>query len=177
MGEISVLAVWGLLMIGGGYYVMTRIWNWNVVAASIPYVLGVTTVIFGKHIDKVKIDKDKKIFTLPVLIGEKAARYSVLAMMLLPYLITIVLIITKFFTPVMLIVVMAIPTFLKTYPAYLKPKPDIRPSDFPDGQGGWPLYFAPMAFVNNRAFGIWFLMGLIIDVALRLTPATSQFWR
>ena len=73
MGEIAVLVVWGPLMIGGGYYVLTHVWSWNVIWASLPYVLGVTTVIFGKHIDKVLIDKTKKIFTLPVLIGEKSS--------------------------------------------------------------------------------------------------------
>ncbi|MGB8982283.1 MAG: prenyltransferase, partial [Anaerolineales bacterium] len=100
LGEVAVLLVWGPLMIGGGYYVLAHQWNWNVVMASIPYVLGVTTVIFGKHIDKFKIDREKRIFTLPVLIGEKAARYAVLTMMVLPYLFTFYLIATKFFTPV-----------------------------------------------------------------------------
>ena len=71
LGEVAVLIVWGPLMIGGGYYVLAHQWNWTVVIASLPYVLGVTTVIFGKHIDKQKIDQVKKIFTIPVLIGEK----------------------------------------------------------------------------------------------------------
>lgn len=177
MGEIAVLIVWGPLMIGGGYYVMAHKWDWNVMIASIPYVLGVTTVIFGKHIDKFKIDKEKKIYTLPVLIGEKAARYTVLAMMILPYLFTGYLIAIKFFTPAMLIVLLALPTLIQIYPALLKPKPETRPADFPDGQGGWPLYFAPLAFGNNRAFGIWFLLGLILDVTLRLLPFTANFWR
>src|SRR5512142_2425801 len=109
MGELAVLLVWGPLMIGGGYYVLAHHWNWNVVIASLPYVLGVTTVIFGKHIDKVKIDKGKRIFTVPVLIGERASRYGVLSMMALPYLITAYLIAMKFFTPVMLLVLLAVP--------------------------------------------------------------------
>src|SRR5512138_856605 len=176
MGELAVLLVWGPLMIGGGYYVLAHHWNWNVVVASLPYVLGVTTVIFGKHIDKLKIDKEKRIFTVPVIIGEKAARYADLAMMILPYPITLYLIATRFFTPVMLIVFLAIPTLLKTYPALLKPKPAERPEGFPDGQGGWPLYFAPLGFVNNRSFGLYFLLGLLLDVALRLIPFTSGFW-
>jgi len=50
LGEVAVLLVWGPLMIGGGYYVLAHTWNWEVVIASLPYVLGVTTVIFGKHI-------------------------------------------------------------------------------------------------------------------------------
>ena len=177
MGELAVLLVWGPLMIGGGYYVLAHRWDWNVVIASLPYVLGVTTVIFGKHIDKLSIDKAKRIFTVPVLLGERAARYAVLSMMILPYLITAYLIATRFFTPVMLLVLLAIPTFVKTYPAFLKPKPAVRPEGFADGQGGWPLYFAPLGFVNNRAFGMYFLLGLMLDTALRLLPATANFWR
>ena len=175
LGELAVLIVWGPLMIGGGYYVLAHHWNWNVVIASLPYVLGVTTVIFGKHIDKYLIDKEKKIHTLPVVIGEKAARYSVLAMMILPYFFTAYLIAIKFFTPIMAIVLFAIPTLRTIYPAILKPKPAGRPADFPEGQGGWPLYFAPMAFWNNRKFGSLFMLGLLVDVILRLVlPA---FWR
>jgi 1,4-dihydroxy-2-naphthoate octaprenyltransferase len=141
LGEIAVLIVWGPLMIGGGFYVLSGYWDWMVVWASLPYVLGVTTVIFGKHIDKSKMDKEKKIYTLPVLIGEKAARFAVLGMMLLSYVLVLVLIIIQYFTPAMLIVLAAIPSFQKVYPAFLKPRPDTRPEDFPDGQGGWPLYF------------------------------------
>jgi len=175
LGEVSVFIVWGPLMIGGGYYVLSGIWNWTVVWASLPYVLGVTTVIFGKHIDKLLVDKAKKIFTLPVLIGEKTARYAVLAMMALPYLLVLVLIALRYYTPVLLLVFLALPTFLKLYPQFLKPKPETRPADFPDGQGGWPLFFAPQAFVNNRAFGMWFILGLVLDVALRLV--LPHFWR
>jgi 1,4-dihydroxy-2-naphthoate octaprenyltransferase len=174
LGEVSVLIVWGPLMIGGGYYVLTGVWNWTVVWASLPYVLGVTTVIFGKHIDKLLVDKAKKIFTLPVLIGEKAARYGVLTMMALPYLLVLFLIAMRYFTPVLLLVFVALPTFLKLYPQFLKPKPETRPEGFPEGEGGWPLYFAPQAFINNRAFGMWFMLGLILDVILRLI--LPHFW-
>jgi 1,4-dihydroxy-2-naphthoate polyprenyltransferase len=175
MGEVVVFIVWGPLMIAGGYYVLTGVWNWTVVLASLPYVLGVTTVIFGKHIDKVLVDKAKRIFTLPVLIGEKISRFVVLAMMALPYLLVLILIVTHYFTPVLLLVFLAVPTFLKLYPQFLKPKPETRPADFPDGQGGWPLYFAPQAFINNRAFGMWFMLGLVLDVSLRLI--LPHFWK
>lgn len=174
LGEISVLIVWGPLMIGGGYYVLTHVWSWNVIVASLPYVLGVTTVIFGKHIDKLLIDKAKKIFTLPVLIGEKAARYAVVAMMGLPYLLVVGLIITRYFTPVLLLVLASVPTFMKMVPQFMKPKPESCPPGFPEGQGGWPLYFAPQAFVNNRAFGTWFMLGMILDVILRVL--FPHFW-
>jgi 1,4-dihydroxy-2-naphthoate octaprenyltransferase len=167
MGELAVLIVWGPLMIGGGYYVLTGIWNWNVVWASLPYVLGVTTVIFGKHIDKLLVDKAKRIYTLPVLIGEKVARYIIVGMMVLPYALVLYLILTRYFTPVMVLVALAVPTLLKLTPQFFKPKPETRPEGFPDGQGGWPLFFAPQAFINNRAFGMWFMLGLILDILLR----------
>lgn len=173
LGELAVLIVWGPLMIGGGYYVLTQQWSWNVVLASLPYVFGVTTVIFGKHIDKLDMDREKGIHTLPVVIGEKASRYAVLAMMIAPYLFTLYLIAVRFFTPVMLIVLFAVPFFLKIYPVFLKPKPKERP----EGQPGWPLYFVGYAFYNNRKFGSLFMFGLLLDVALRLLPFTQNFWR
>jgi 1,4-dihydroxy-2-naphthoate octaprenyltransferase len=173
LGEVAVLIVWGPLMIGGGYFVLTQQWSWNVVLASLPYVLGVTTVIFGKHIDKLDMDRVKNIHTLPVVIGEKASRYAVLAMMVAPYFITIYLIVAKFFTPVMLLVLLALPTFMQYYPIFLKPKPATRP----EGQPGWPLYFVGYAFYNNRKFGSLFMVGLLIDVFLRVIPFTAELVR
>jgi 1,4-dihydroxy-2-naphthoate octaprenyltransferase len=175
LGEIAVLVVWGPLMIGGGYYVLAGQWDWNVVWASIPYYFGVTTVIFGKHIDKIKVDKEKKIYTLPVVIGEKAARYSVMAMMILPYLLVVVMVAMKYFTPVMLAVFLALPTLRQVLPLINQPKPETRPEWFPDGQGGWPLFFAPLAFRNNRSFGGLFMLALLVDVLLRVLLPT--FWR
>jgi 1,4-dihydroxy-2-naphthoate octaprenyltransferase len=174
MGELAVLIVWGPLMVGGGYYVLTGVWNWTVVWASLPYVLGVVTVIFGKHIDKLPVDRTKKIHTVPVLIGEKVARYALLAMLILPYPLVLLMIGLRYFTPLLLVVFAALPTFLKVYPQFLKPKPATRPEGFPEGEGGWPLYFAPLSFINNRAFGMWFVLGLIGDVVLRLV--VPYFW-
>jgi len=173
LGEVAVLIVWGPLMIGGGYFVLAQQWSWNVVVASLPYVLGVTTVIFGKHIDKLDMDRLKGIHTLPVVIGEKASRYAVLTMMVLPYLFTLYLIIVKFFTPVMLIVFFALPAFTQIYPIFLKPKPETKP----EGQIGWPLYFVGYAFYNNRRFGSLFMVGLLIDVLLRVVPFTAELVR
>ncbi len=170
LGEAAVLIVWGPLMIGGGYYVLASQWSWEAVMAGLPYALGVTTVIFGKHIDKRDMDTAKGIHTLPVVIGEKASRYAVLAMMIAPYFITFYLIAVKFFTPVMLIVLLALPAFLQYYPVFLKPKPAERP----EGQPGWPLYFVGYAFYNNRKFGSLFMFGLLIDALLRVIPFTAD---
>lgn len=160
LGELSVLIVWGPLMIGGGYYVITGAWDWNVVIGSLPYALGVTGVIFGKHIDKHDMDKERRIFTLPVVIGEKTARYALVGILILQYLIVIYLVIIGFFTPIMLIVVFALRTFIRILPMFKAPRPEVKPPDYPDV---WPNYFVAGAFVHNREFGWLFLVGLVLN--------------
>lgn len=49
--------------------------------ASLPYGLLCTTVLMGKHIDKIGYDEPLGIRTLPVLLGETCARTVTLAMM------------------------------------------------------------------------------------------------
>jgi len=71
------------------------------------------------------------------------------------------------------LVFLALPTFFQIHPKFLKPKPENRP----EGQIGWPLYFVGYAFINNRKFGMLFMLGLLIDTALRLLPYTQNFWR
>jgi 1,4-dihydroxy-2-naphthoate octaprenyltransferase len=165
LGELAVLLVWGPLMIGGGYYAITGVWKWNVIIASLPYALGVTTVIFGKHIDKYEADRSRHIHTLPVLIGEKAGRYAIVVMFALQYLAVVYLVVIGFFTPVMLVVFLAGRTFFQLLPMYRKPKPVEKPADYPDV---WPNYFVAGAFVHNRAFGLWFLLGLLVDAVLKV---------
>ena len=165
LGEVAVVIVWGPLMIGGGYYIITGDWNWNIVLAGLPYVLGPTTVIFGKHIDKFVSDKAKRIHTLPVLLGERNARYAVLGMIALQYLSTLYLVVTGSFTPVMLIVLVALTTLPKVWHLYRRPKPETMPADY--RADVWPLWFSAVAFVHNRRFGLLFLLGLIGEVVLR----------
>jgi len=160
LGEITVLLVWGPLMIGGGYYAITGSWDWSVVVASLPYALGVTGVIFGKHIDKYEADKVRKIYTLPVVIGEKPARVILVGMLVLQYLFTFYLILSGFFTWVMAAVLLAVPSFRRIWPMFKAPKPAEKPADFPDV---WPNYFVAAAFLHNRSFGVWFLLALVVD--------------
>lgn len=165
LGEISVLLVWGPLMIGGGYYVITGDWSWTVVLASLPYALGVTGVIFGKHIDKYEMDKERRIHTLPVVIGEQTARLTLVAMLILQYILTFMLVITGFYTLVMAAVVLAIPTLRRIWPMFGNPKPAQKPADYPDV---WPNYFVAAAFIHNRSFGVWFMLALIVDSLLKV---------
>jgi 1,4-dihydroxy-2-naphthoate octaprenyltransferase len=165
LGEITVLLVWGPLMVGGGYYVITGDWSGNVVLASLPYAFGVTTVLFGKHIDKIADDQAKGIHTLPVIIGERAARYTVLGMIILQYLSVLYLVATGFFTVAMLVVLLALDVFRTVWAVYVRPRPTTKPENYP--AEAWPLYLVGFAFYHNRRFGLLYLLGLIAEVVLR----------
>lgn len=165
LGEVAVLLVWGPLMIGGGYYVITGEWDWGVVLGGLPYALGATMVVFGKHIDKRAADREKRIFTLPVILGDRLARGVALACMVMQYVLVAALVIAGFFTPILLVVALALRTFALTFHMFQQPKPAEKPDWFP--ADAWPTWLAAFAFVHTRAFGMLFLLGLILETALR----------
>lgn len=167
LGEVALMLVWGPLMVGGGYYVFTGVWDWHVALAGFSYSLGVTAALMGKHIDKLDADAAKQIRTLPVLLGERLARYSTLGLIALQYLLVGYLMVTGFFTPVMVIVFLSLPMFFRVVlPMYRHPRPAERPEDYPAEI--WPLWFVASAFAFSRRFGMLFLGGLILDTILRL---------
>jgi 1,4-dihydroxy-2-naphthoate octaprenyltransferase len=44
-----------------------------------------------------------------------------------------------------------------------------KPKEMPAGYSAevWPLYYVALSFLHNRQFGIYYMLGLIIDVVLR----------
>ena len=85
LGEPGVFIVWGPLMVAGTFFVATGelpAWVW---IASLPYAILVTTVLFGKHIDKIDADRKKGVRTLPVILGESRARLVARALMIAFY--------------------------------------------------------------------------------------------
>jgi len=162
LGEPAVLLVWGPLMVGGAYYVITGAWSNEVAFASLAYALGPTAVLFGKHIDKLEADRGKGIRTLPVLLGERVSRSVVVGLLIGQYAVVGVLIGTGFFGPALLSCLLAMPFMRKLVQIYRRPRPDGPPPDLP--QGVWPLWFVAAAFAYTRRFGAWFLLGLVLDL-------------
>ncbi len=74
MGEIAAFLVWGPLMVGGGYFVITGRLSGPVFLASVPYGLGVMSILVGKHIDQAGFDRAHGQRTLPVVLGDGRAR-------------------------------------------------------------------------------------------------------
>ncbi len=165
LGEIAVILVWGPLMVGGGYYVITGRVSNDVILASLPVALAATTVLFGKHIDKLEADAAKRIRTMPVLLGERYARYVTIAMLTLEYVLTGWLVATGYVSWLLMAVLGALPAYRDAVRAYRQPRPAARPADYPAGV--WPLWYAAFAFRHTRRFGGLFLLGLTADVVAR----------
>lgn len=171
VGELSIFLIWGPLMIGGVYFVLTGQWSWMVILASIPIGATVVTINLGKHTDKLREDKAKGVYTLPVLVGETAARYITMLMIVAAYVITIYLVfVTHFFTPIMLLVLLAYKPALALLQRFSRPRPTEPPAGYPI----WPRWFSTVCFVHNIAFSNYFVLGLIIDTLLK--TFLPKFW-
>lgn len=170
MGEPAVLLVWGPLMVLGSYYVVSGDSNIDhyqpLLLVSLIYAIGPTNVLMGKHIDKLDMDKQKGIHTLPVIIGEKAARLLVQSLWIIQYLLVFVLMYLHYFGLVFVLVLLALPTVIKAVKVFLQPRPKEEPKNFPENV--WPLYFAAIAFDVTRKFGGLFMLALLLDIVIKI---------
>ena len=165
MGEVAVIIVWGPLMVGGGYYVITGHVSTEVILARFPVALAATTVLFGKHIDKLDADAAKGIRTMPVLLGERNARRATIAMLTLQYVLVLALVWSGYVSWLLLAVFAAAPWYVRAVRAYSHPRPAAPPPEYPPNI--WPLWYAAFAFQHTRRFGGLFLLGLTLDVLAR----------
>jgi 1,4-dihydroxy-2-naphthoate octaprenyltransferase len=162
LGEPGVFVVWGPLMVAGTFFVATGTlpgWVW---LASLPYAILVTTVLFGKHIDKIEADGAKRIRTLPVILGERRARITAQALMVAFYPIVLFAAAVGFIGPWVALVVLAIPRLIQVRRIFGQPKPEVPPHAYV----GWPLWFVGAAFVHTRRAGALLILGLLLNALL-----------
>jgi 1,4-dihydroxy-2-naphthoate octaprenyltransferase len=158
LGEVAAFVVWGPLMIGGGYYVITGHWSGAAFLASVPYGLGVASILIGKHIDQRSFDTSQDQRTLPVLLGEARSRTLNRVAVLLMYVITAVAIGVGALSPFTLLILVAAPRALRAWRVMSAP----APAGPPAGYVGWPLWYHRVCLVHNRAFGWLFIGGLAV---------------
>src|SRR4051794_40861426 len=162
LGEPGVFIVWGPLMTVGTFFVATGsipAWVW---IASLPYAILVTTVLFGKHIDKIEADTKKGVRTLPVILGERRARAVARAMMIAFYPIVIGAALVGWIGPWIALVVLGIPRLISTLRTFRSPRPETPPHSYV----GWPLWFVGAAFVHTRRAGGLLVLGLLLNALL-----------
>src|SRR4029450_120073 len=136
LGELDVLVTWGPLMVGGVYYAGVGALPWGGVGAAAVYALLPTTVLMGKHIDKLPYDAPAGTRTFPVLIGEGRAQALTQAMMVAYYLGVVALVVLRELPWPALLTFLAVPLLVKTMREYAKPRPTEAPPDNPV----WPLW-------------------------------------
>jgi len=156
LGEIAAFIVWGPLMVAGGYYVIAGRFSGNALLASIPYGLGVMSILVGKHIDQRQFDERKHQRTLPVVLGEQWARVLNRASVLAMYVVVVAGVIIGALTPFVLVVLLAAPRAVRAVRVMSSP----APSEPPAGYVGWPLWYHRVCLVHNRAFGWLYVLGL-----------------
>jgi 1,4-dihydroxy-2-naphthoate octaprenyltransferase len=163
LGEPGVFAVWGPLMVGGTYYAATGTISGRVIAASVPFALLATTVLMGKHIDKLPWDAPGGIRTLPVILGVDGGRTLTLAMMIGFYVAVIALVAVSFMSPFALVSLVGVERLVRVRKPMTSPRPPEPPKGFPL----WPLWYAPIAFVHARRAGALLLAGLAAAAVVR----------
>lgn len=164
LGELAVLIVWGPLMVAGTAQAATGFWDWRVAAIGFSFALGPTTVIFGKHIDKLAFDSRKGVRTLPVRLGERRARAWVRGMLVAQYLSVAGLVVLGWLPWQVMLILLALPRCWHSWQAFAQPAPDVPPDSFP--ASAWPLWFSAYAFDHTRWFGILFLAGLCLALLI-----------
>lgn len=174
LGELLIFLIWGPIMITAVYIVLARGWTdhaWLVASAGIPFGLSVASINIGKHIDKAGDDRIRHVGTMPVRLGVTAARFINMSAVLASYAVVVFLVFAlRYFTPVMLIVLLA----GRRAVLALGVLSQARPERSPDGYPGWPAWYSGFAFYHNRLFGGLFILGLIADTLLRIFA--SGFW-
>jgi len=162
LGEPGVFVVWGPLMIVGTYYAATGTlpgWVW---IASLPYAILVTTVLFGKHIDKIAADGPRGVHTLPVILGEARAKLVAQVLMIAFYPIVVGAALIGLIGPFVILTLLGLPRLVQVLGVYARPRPSEPPPNYPI----WPLWFVSAAFVHTRRAGGLLIVGLFLNAIL-----------
>jgi 1,4-dihydroxy-2-naphthoate octaprenyltransferase len=162
LGEPGVFVVWGPLMVVGTFFIATGEvpgWAW---IASLPYAILVTTVLFGKHIDKIEADRKKGVRTMPVLLGEARARLVARVLMIAYYPIVAAAALIGWIGPWVLLSLLGLPKLMEVLRGFSKPRPESPPHSYV----GWPLWFVGFAFVHTRRAGALLILGLLLNSLL-----------
>lgn len=162
LGEPDVFLTWGPLMVAGTYFSAVGRLPWQVWVASVPYGLLCTTVLMGKHIDKIRYDAPTGTRTIPVILGEDRARAATIGLVLGFYVTVVAAVAVQALPWPSLVVLGYLPIARKVTRALRSPRPAEPPKGFPV----WPLWFAAICFVHTSRAGALLVLGLTVSAVL-----------
>ena len=167
LGEILIFVNWGMVLIPGIYSILAGAVPENlptIVMAGMAFGFGFGSFNWGKHIDKIEADTKKGVGSLPVRIGEKAARYVNMGTVILCYVLILYLVfIARFYSPTVLIVFFAAGRGWNVLKLLSQPRPDRAPAGF----ALWPRWFSTPQLLHIRLFGGLYILGIALDIILR----------
>jgi 1,4-dihydroxy-2-naphthoate octaprenyltransferase len=146
-------------MVGGTYFATTGGLEPWILVASLPYSLLVAAVLLGKHIDKIDLDSQRGIQTLPVRMGKDRALFLNQQLMVLFFVFVIILILVGRIGVWALLVIAAAPHLWRA----LKIHSQLRPESAPLDCAHWPLWYAAPVFLLARMAGMLFVFALLLD--------------
>lgn len=192
LGEVAIFAIWGPLMIGGTYYALSGTLPGAVIWASLPYGLAVMGVVMGKHLDKREKDAQKKVHTLPVLLGDRGGRILMGGLLIAFYAVIIILAILRVLPWFTLLTLLSLPRALRVLHTLTLPMPETPEAAFriaadkipkdlrkkfdptkPDQSFPlWPLWYV--------VWGIWWVrhagLFLVLSLGLSFLEPTVAKW-
>ena len=168
LGELLIYINWGMVLIPGIYTVLAgEIPSnlLNIILAGMAFGFGFGSFNFGKHIDKIEADKKKGVGSLPVRLGERAARMlNIFTVVLSHALVLYLVFVARFFSPTVLVVFLAAGRGWRVIELLSQP----RPKEAPPGFALWPRWFSTPQLLHIRLWGGLYVLGIILDILLRM---------
>lgn len=175
LGELLIYMNWGMVLIPGIYAVLAGSVPsnlLNIILAGMAFGFGFGSFNFGKHIDKIEADKKKGVGSLPVRLGERAARMFNMFTVILSYALVLYLVfVARFFSPTVLLVFLAAGRGWRVIKLLSEP----RPKEAPPGFALWPRWFSTPQLLHIRLFGGLYVLGIVLDILLRVFK--PGFWQ
>jgi 1,4-dihydroxy-2-naphthoate octaprenyltransferase len=190
LGELAILSIWGPLIVAGTYFVMAKDVPLRIWVSSLPYGIGVSAVLMGKHLDKLDKDSAKGIRTLPVLLGESGGKRAMQLMVWSFYLLLTGLVGAGWLPPCALLTLLTIPRAIQICSILDRPTPetpaeafglaanaipqDLRRQFDPDDPTRayplWPLWYVAWGVWWVRWAGGALVLGLLVEAVIYLVP-------
>ncbi len=129
LGELSVFAMWGPLMVEGAYYVQTGHLSWQAFGVSVPLGVLVALVLLANNLRDTSYDRHQAVRTLPILLGQRAGLGLYASLILLAYLSVVLTILAGPLSLWALLVLLSLPAawrLLRTMARAVPPDADAR---------------------------------------------------
>ena len=169
IGELAVFLCWGPLMILGSYYAISEQSaflgkDMDVLLLSLTYGLAPTLVIMGKHMDKAILDKEKGVYTLPVITGPKVAGYLTVCLLAAKWVLLAQWVQWggTWFLLICMPSIYYLPNLVSTL---LQEKPHEKPAHYSNQV--WPLWYSAFTFQYVRSFSFLLILALLM----------ASFWK